>query len=345
MSSLQQLSGISISKFPLTGLKHVRDLIYFDGPLLSQLCNAKGANYLRCWCDRDGETDRWMFLEVDEATIIRLVQLISPLDKIIPAAAKSGFVFFTDINSAGAYTNNQMVACGQVPEAYLPGIDSFLDSTPVVVDQSEFSLAVEGGWSTAEFGNFPRAFEQLYSLLFVLNRQGVRAFEDFPWLGGHSRNNFYRSLLQRLPIGDRPKISAMQFSSPGFIRFSLDVPTAIEVVRCVEDFQRDNAKNAGAFRALDSYIRDKKLNAPKSSIGGDGPIDWVLHNGPIESMTVALLDGFSEIEAAQVIAASDRPFDAAKIAMSAYRLIYRLNKFETDGLVRYPLLSVEKDYI
>jgi hypothetical protein len=74
----------TLTALPMGGLRHVRDLIYFDGPLLSHFKHPKGDDYLYYWCDCDEQANRWMVLRVTETSILWLTSGRWTLDTVIP---------------------------------------------------------------------------------------------------------------------------------------------------------------------------------------------------------------------------------------------------------------------
>ncbi len=79
---MRKLDGTRLRALPVSGLKHVRDLDYLNGPLLSQYAHPSGDAYLYYWCDCDNKVIRWMGLRVSEANILGLVNTFVPLASV-----------------------------------------------------------------------------------------------------------------------------------------------------------------------------------------------------------------------------------------------------------------------
>src|SRR5258707_791299 len=117
---MKPLGGITLPTLPISGLRRVRDLIYYDGPLLSHFEHANGDDYLYYWCDCDESTNRWMVLRVDESSILRLINRFVPLDYVIPGGCRDDFVYFVDIGSDSAIVAASLLNVARVPEDYVP---------------------------------------------------------------------------------------------------------------------------------------------------------------------------------------------------------------------------------
>lgn len=120
---LEPLQGIQTTALPFKAA-FVRDLEWFEGPLLSELRTEDGASILMRWCDMDKTAHRWMVLHVDAASIedyltkkIDILSLLNPLD---------GFFYFSDMYGANTLRVTRVVK-GQVPDVYLPEAAVYYD--------------------------------------------------------------------------------------------------------------------------------------------------------------------------------------------------------------------------
>lgn len=114
------LRGIEIPSLPISGLRKVRDLDAFDGPLLSHFRHPSGDDYLYYWCDCDEAANRWMVLRVTESNILRLANRVVPLDYVIPAGARDDFVYFVDEDGSGRPAQVFLVLKKDLPREYTP---------------------------------------------------------------------------------------------------------------------------------------------------------------------------------------------------------------------------------
>jgi len=329
---MRKIEGTKLDALPIPDLEHVRDLDYFDGPLLSQYAHPNGDVYLHYWCDCDDSVNRWMVLRVSEASVLRLVNGFVPLIMVIPQACRDDFVYFLETNNDQSVASVVLARLDAIPEEYKPEEDAYLESIVTRGDENSYSVLVEGGWSVKELGDFPRTFAGVYSLLYGLNVLHIREFESYPWRGGFSSMHFFDSAARRIPAEHRPRVAAMQYASPGFMRFELHGRTADQVTRCVSDYTGKNEELAANYADLKKYIRDHGLNEIDSS----SDQEWEKHNEPLTQKAQALIDGFDVINGTAFVSACERPFEAAKLATAFYRRVRKLTTFEKDGRVRFP---------
>lgn len=332
---MKTIEGIPLPVLPVTGLIKVRDLVYFDGPLLTQYVHPNGDDYLKYWCDCDQIANRWMILRVNEASVLRLINRFVPLDYVIPKGCRDEFVYIVDESASKSKVN--LVRLENLPSDYLPEAGAFLDKPKTRRDSKSFSVIVEGGWSVRALGEFPTVFAKAYSLLYNLNVLNVPNFTAHPWRGGFSSLHFFNWLARRIPSEDKPSVSAMQYASPGFMRFKLNANTAEQVTQCVADYKNNKAGVNGLYAELASYIRKHKLNDIKDTSDGA----WPVHNDFLEKTAIDLLNCFTAINQKLFVQTSARSFETAKIAMAFYRYVKELAAFDSDGLVRFPNLEDE----
>lgn len=334
---MQDLEGIKLSNLPSLELRRVRDLAYFDGPLLVEFKNQHGDHYLSYWCDCGGELNRWMLFRVKVVNILRLVQQAVPLDYIIPAACQDGFVYFVDRNDLGKIGAVFITPVTSIPEEYVPekGVYLQVESDKRESSKNSFSLLMEGNWPAVEVAEFPNKFSQVYSLLYTLNVLQVPQVGNYPWRGGFSAMHFFREISGDIPDEHRLRIGQIQYASPGFIQFSLHQQTGYQVAACVSIFERLEPILRDRFRALDAYIRQNNLNQYEDP--------WAPelkdHDQQLTELTGDLLRNIEIIDTDQFLNSCPRPFVAAKISMAFYRRVRTLRSFEDQGLLRFPRIE------
>ena len=329
---MNQLKGIRWQFSQFSELVKVRDLIYFDGPLLSHFQNRHGEDFLVYWVDCDQSLNRWMVIRLDEASILRLVNRVVPIDFVIPKLCRDEFVVFIDSTDNHTSRASTLVRIQDIPQEYLPSEGAYLPEIPSQPSERNYSVLVEGGWSVQELGSFPHVFTKVYSLLYGLDVLHLNRLEKFPWRGGWSAKHFFDSVAKRIPLEDRPTVSAIQYASPGFMRFNLHGPTADLVGLCIANYKSKNQTLAAAYSELYAYIREHRLNDVELL---NDP-NWQSHEPALAKGALAVLGGFDSIDEKSFVDACARPFEAAKIAMAFYRYIRELVDFEKRRLVIFP---------
>lgn len=118
---------------------HVSDLIYVDGPLLSDYVNDRGEHYLFYWVDSDIKYNRWLVFRIDVTTIQDYLNKQISFYNVINSA-NDGFVISVDIDNDLIYHNSKLMLLNDIPSDYLPEMDSYYDFE-VVEDLDIMSLS------------------------------------------------------------------------------------------------------------------------------------------------------------------------------------------------------------
>ena len=136
------------------------------------------------------------------------------------------------------------------------------------LDAGEYPLQVDGGWGLLELSDFGRQYVQVYSLMHVLGATegGAReerirwAFHAFPWRGGWSSVNFFRSLMESVPNEYKPRIASIEYASPGSIKLVLDERAARQVRHIVETICATSVETADeVYRRLHTEAKELGL--------------------------------------------------------------------------------------
>lgn len=325
-----------LKALPVAGLKKVRDLVEHDGPFLSHFTNARNDQFLYYWCDCDENVNRWMLLRVDETSLVRLVNGFVPLDYVIPTRCRDDFVYFVDIDGKG--TIKQVLICltSSIPEQYTPGQGSYLDVDTCANDRS-FTLLIEKALNPTELVHLPSKYFQAYSMLYTASVMRPKEFAvEYPWRGGYSSMHFYKELMGHLPGEQQPELDAIQYASPGFVRFKLHRPTAIAVSRCVKLFEKPKSPANVAYQELKHYITEHKLNDQRKDNTDLSSPEWKKHDADLLSKTKKLLDAMEFAGSDTINKAAHSRFEAAKIAISFATRLRELASYDKDGRVRFP---------
>lgn len=331
-----EIRGTKLESLPID-LEWVKDLIEFDGPLLSLFKHRRrGDNYLYYWCDCDNEVNRWMVCRVNETTVIRLINRVIPLDQVIPRACQDDFVYIVDMDGKCDARTVRMVTIDAIPEQYVPAPGAFL--SPEVADtMGTYAVLIERNLSIENWRDFFKEFSYAYAFLYNVVTLKSQKIIAHPWRGGFSALHFWREFLDFVPAEDYPQLEAMQYASPGFIRFRLDSSIAVRVGNLVASYVADGEGISDALNDVAAYFRTHHLN--EDEIPNDV---WEKHNDMIVTLTYRLLEALG-VPADEFISAANRPFEAAKMAMSFTRRIAALAAMESDRLIRFPNLEVAVD--
>lgn len=109
---------IETPELPISTMKKVCDIEYYDGPLVSYYKTGT-EHYIWYWCDCDKETHRWMVFRVSEYTANYLKNKYGTLKDLIPACILDSHVYFVDHYFTKDHVTRVLVK--HIPEDYLPG--------------------------------------------------------------------------------------------------------------------------------------------------------------------------------------------------------------------------------
>jgi len=119
---LPSLSGRAVP-FALALLTHVSDLLYYDGPFLSEFVGPTGESYLAAWTDADDAVNRWLLVPVQEAELVAFKRGHQTLRALVLAAPT---VLLFDLDNDLACACSVLVASADLAPEYLPPVGSIL---------------------------------------------------------------------------------------------------------------------------------------------------------------------------------------------------------------------------
>jgi hypothetical protein len=330
-----ELTGQKLPTLPVLGLKKVRDLEYFDGPLLSHFAHEHGDHYLYYWCDSDERVNRWMMLRVNETNIIRLVNRYLPLDQVIPGACQDDFVYFLDLDAQGKVIAVFLTPGNQVPEEYTPEPGAYLDRD-LIEEERSYPVLIEGPLSLDQLGGIATRYSQAYVLFYALQVLKPESFADVPPSGRFAPMHFYRQLFAMLPGEARPAVLSLQYTPPGFVRFRLHRPTAEALASRLANFSDPHSTANSLFLRLRSYVIENRLGELGTESPGPSGAEWEQWNPELSRRTKELLAAIQVEDADTLIHAVRAPIAAAKIGLWLAVRLRDLARFVNEGLIRFP---------
>lgn len=124
MSNFENLPniGVKLDNNPLEGHVWVRDLIYYEGPLVSEFnCPATGETSLWIWCDRDNTHNRWHVTLQSKVAIFNYMAGKCSLLELVEDPNLERFL--VDMSKAEDICHR--ASFSEIPLNYLPTADSF----------------------------------------------------------------------------------------------------------------------------------------------------------------------------------------------------------------------------
>lgn len=213
-----------------------RDLIYFEGPLLSEFISINGEKYLKYWCDCNNEYNRWMLFRIKEEDRLRLVLGEMPLIDCIQEKTNP-FVFFIDegVNDS----KYQLVDLCDVPQEYLPEKDAYLNIEEYCEDENISSLVFENNWKFDDLKEVYRKITQIYDFIFVAKKQ-LGTSGGMPWQDGFSVMHFYNKLKNMIPQQSNSSLDAIHYASPGYMKMRMDTDIANTTYEAIDKYKKKN---------------------------------------------------------------------------------------------------------
>ena len=118
-----------LSALPVT-LSHVRDIEWYDGPLMSEFVDGDGTPWVANWCDLDDTAHRWLVF----STTAKALDVYGCSDgddacramRSMIADAGGGVVYLCDTDQHEGIATTAAtwsLAPSELPEDYLPTVD------------------------------------------------------------------------------------------------------------------------------------------------------------------------------------------------------------------------------
>ncbi len=215
----------------------VEDIIFFDGPVLSYVRGNSQQDYFYLWVDNDWQFNRWLAIPVTREMIRGYKNREFSLLNIIQQTSN---VIFVDIDNAFKVKRAFQLPARNIPPEILPKPASFFnpDFCPtgnnVLSDSTCYYLGLDGKWFMEDLAVLQKRYDQIYAFVYTLMNLGKtsvidnikRIFADGDWYGGSARVHFFNDLDRAIPSMHEPRIEAISYASPGFIKLELWSPAA-----------------------------------------------------------------------------------------------------------------------
>lgn len=121
---MEELKGTLIPINSLPKLIKIKDLIFFNGPLLSHFESSYKENFLFYWVDADDIFNRWLIFRTTEELIDDYIEKRKSLFELI-TNPDNGNLYKVDIDNDSVYNNLALVALNDLPNSYLPEKHSY----------------------------------------------------------------------------------------------------------------------------------------------------------------------------------------------------------------------------
>jgi hypothetical protein len=201
-------------------------------------------------------------------------------------------------------------------------------------------IPIGGEWTLENLYVFPRSYEQCYFMYLGLrpntrwseDDRVLHAYEAFPWQGGYSAVDFYNQLKWAVPRRKRPRVTRIEYSSPGLIELGgLVVGVAVlieQVVRRLCDTTKSISKTySDVYRDMQKrkLLRIKTENEIRKLSTADRRVI----DAHAETMAHAL-----DVDVAVLNERTGSPYKSLKILLSLFRRVRVLSEFQDKDKLR-----------
>ncbi len=137
---MENVKEIVIPENSLPKMIKIKDLIYFDGPLLSHFESIFKENFLFYWVDSDNKFNRWLIFRTSEQIINEYLNKKKSLYELI-ADENNGNLYKVDIDNQLNYNNLSIISFIDIPESYLPNKDSYYTFNTINSDEELINIS------------------------------------------------------------------------------------------------------------------------------------------------------------------------------------------------------------
>jgi hypothetical protein len=109
----------------LKNLIHVRDIEYFEGPLLSEYKDENGNSYIKKWCSWNDVSETWLLVLTTKNNINAYLSKNISLLKLI----ENGKQFIIETRNINGSSSSHNVMFEDIDVDYLPKNDAFYDES------------------------------------------------------------------------------------------------------------------------------------------------------------------------------------------------------------------------
>lgn len=132
-------------------------------------------------------------------------------------------------------------------------------------------LKLDHDWEMQELADLARLYTQCYSLVYSLSGARVESDDErvidwfhgvyakYPWRGGFSALNFYRSLYAKIPYEQRPQIEEIQYASPGHIKLKEAALVAALLATIVTSVTTSFDQIHDSYKNIQKGMSERKL--------------------------------------------------------------------------------------
>ena len=202
-----------------------------------------------------------------------------------------------------------------------------------------YSIAIDGEWLVQDFSDFFHYYNEVYSLYFLLLSPTIdpgRTMElmsRYPWKGGYSAVNFYDDIYVAMGKSNRPKVTAIQFASPGTVDLLLWLGVATLVAKIVNQMAKTGHVINDLYHSIYTSLQKRKL---LSLDVRERELDISQRELEFIKSTYREFSKALQVpDPEKFLATAPNPLAALKILLSLYRRVKKLTEFQVKGKAQF----------
>ncbi|UCR87217.1 hypothetical protein [Pseudomonas chlororaphis] len=226
----------------------------------------------------------------------------------------------------------------EISEDLLPQPGMFLPGHAPLSSSSKVKIVdIDGRWEVSDLKKFSDLVQDCYAFGYALlgatgavsKREIERVFHKYPWRGGFSSVNFFRSLYKGIPGQDRAQIKSIEYASPGFVEFVVNETVADSIRDLIIDLNDDESLATATYKDVYRRLQDKGWL-------GQSEDDLFLHADEKEELrdllgTACTAFGLNNYENHIIGLACEDMLASVKIVLAYYRRLKNLADYVATG--------------
>jgi hypothetical protein len=330
----------------------VEDLVFFDGPVLSYVRGNSQQDYFYLWVDNDWQFNRWLAIPVTREMIRGYKNREFSLLDIIQQNSK---VIFVDIDDAFRVKRAFQLPVRHIPSEIMPKSESFFNpdfcptGNEVLSDSTCYYLGLDGKWFMEDLAVLQKRYDQIYAFVYTIMNLGKtsvidnikRIFADGDWYGGSARVHFFNDLDKAIPSMHEPRIEAINYASPGFIKLELWAPAA----GTLGDIAHGSLER---IEGVNYWVKDINTFLTEKDLRSTGTVQILSSDAKQElwGMSDNLCNelGLMSFQERLKMLVQDDPIRYAKVLLSFHRRLSDVLPFMERGLLKMKVENQEYQY-
>lgn len=311
-------------------------LLEYEVPLVVLAKNSRAQNYLGINYD-DGEyACKFYFCRIAPDVLKLLLAEKIDVRYVVTRGHKGKYELAELWGRVGEECKTNKVE--EISEEILPQPGMFLPGHAPISSASKVKIVdIDGRWEVSDLKKFSDLVQDCYAFGYALlgaagavtKREIERVFHKYPWRGGFSSVNFFKTLYKGIPGQDRAQIKSIEYASPGSIEFFINETVADSIRDLVIDLNDDESRATDTYRQIYRRLQDRGWL-------GKSEDDLALHSDDIVELR-GLVDvacaafGLKNHEDHIVGLASGDMLASVKIVLAYYRRLKMLADYVATG--------------